>query len=337
MIKNNIFESDIVDHLIGEDNYADAAELLFNEQFKEWNLMRENYKALKNVILKSFWFDGFKFKTQFNPERIKSTSADVGKETLNKRSCFLCAGNLPSEQKGILILDEYILLCNPYPIFPQHFTVSFLQHKPQSVKENIKDFLKIAKLLSKKYTLIYNGPDCGASAPDHLHFQAGTKLFMPLENDINQLKNDSGKILFENEKITLSFIDDGLRTIVFIEALEKNEAADIFNKFYKCYSNLSSSPNEPKMNILCNYDEEFGFSVIIFLRSKHRPNSFYESDEKKIIISPATVDLGGLLITPREKDFERLDKELIEKLVNEVALDSSSFNEFEKMLKTEFG
>ncbi len=335
MIEDIFIRNSKLDELIKQNLYADAADLLFNSQINEWELMKENYAALKNVKEKSFWFDVCKFKVQFNPERIKSTSADVSEEGLNSRRCFLCVENLPVEQKGILLNDRYILLCNPYPIFPQHFTVSLLKHESQSMKKNIKGLLEITKQLSKKYTLIYNGPDCGASAPDHLHFQAGTKLLMPIENDIFQLKNEFGNIILNDEKNTLSYINDGLRTIIFIEVIDLDSAVRLFEKFYGCYSKYSNTTNEPMMNLLCNYNEEFGFSIIVFLRKKHRPKSFYNEEPRKLMVSPAAVDLGGIIISPREKDFEILGKELIHGIISEVSLDSYSFKIFIENLKDE--
>lgn len=335
MIEDILIKNDKLDELIVQNLYADAADFLFNSQINEWELMRENYAALKIVKEKSFWFDGFKFKVQFNPERIKSTSADVSEAGLNSRRCFLCTENLPVEQKGILLNDNYMLLCNPYPIFPQHFTVSLLGHRSQSIQNNINELLEITKQLSKKYTLIYNGPDCGASAPDHLHFQAGTKLLMPIENDIFQLKNDFGNTILEDEQNNISSINDGCRTIIFIEAIDLDSVVNLFGKFYRCYSKYSNRLNEPMMNLLCNYDEEFGFSIIIFLRSKHRPKSYYNEEPRKLMVSPAAVDLGGIIISPREKDFEKLNKELIREIISEVSLDSYSFKKFAENLKDE--
>jgi len=335
MIENIIVKNEKLDELIESNLYADAADFLFNSQINNWELMRENYAGLKNVKEKFFWFDEYKFKVQFNPERIKSTSADVSEAGLSSRRCFLCAENLPVEQKGILLNDSYILLCNPFPIFPQHFTVSSLEHRSQSIQFSIAKLLDITKQLSKRYTLIYNGPDCGASAPDHLHFQAGTKLLMPVENDIFQLKNDCGNILLNDGQNTVSYINDGLRTIIFIEALELDSAVRLFEKLYRCYSAYSNAINEPMMNLLCNYDKEFGFSMIIFLRSKHRPKSYYDEDPGKIMVSPAAVDLGGIIISPREKDYEKLNKELIREIISEVSLDSYSFKKFAENLKDE--
>lgn len=325
-----------IESLLSDNNYAAAADYLFSSQLNNWELLKKNYNTLKNVQTKSFWFDGFKLKVQFNPERIKSTSAAVDENSVKNRNCFLCLENLPNEQKGILLRDNFLLLCNPYPIFPQHFTITLLSHKPQRISDSFGEFLEMSKLLSPQYTLVYNGPACGASAPDHLHFQAGTKNFMPIENDIQQLKNDFGIIVQEDKLITTSFIDDGLRRIILVESTEQKMIENSFGKILKAYEKLSKAEPEPMLNILCTYNEEFGWSLIIFLRSKHRPECFYKNDPDKILISPAAIDLGGVIITPREEDFIRVDKELLQKIFREVSIDQETFALLAEKVKNEF-
>jgi len=321
--------------LISNNDYASAADCLFNSQLNSWELLNKNYIALKNIQTKSFWFDSFKLKVQFNPERMKSTSAEVDENSVKNRECFLCIKNLPEEQKGIKIRDDFILLCNPYPIFPQHFTISSFNHNPQSIIESFGELLELTRLLSPDYTVVYNGPACGASAPDHLHFQAGTKNFMPIENDIQQLKNDFGKTVQEDEFITTTFIDDGLRKLILIESAEQKMIEKSFRNFFKVYKELSKEEVEPMLNILCTYNEEFGWNVIIFLRSKHRPECFYKNDPDRMLISPAAIDLGGVVITPREEDFVRVDKGLLQQIFREVSLDDKTFSILVKKVKAE--
>lgn len=332
--KKMLNDSEVL-NFVSQNDYASAAEYLFSSQLKNWPLMQENYDALKNIETKSFWIDGMKLKVQFNPERIKSTSADVDEDSIAKRNCFLCTEYLPKEQKGILLRDDFILLCNPYPIFPKHFTIAALSHKPQRISENYGELLEISKLLSPFYTLIYSGPTCGASAPDHLHFQAGTRQFIPIENDIQQMKNDFGEVIQENEFITTTFINDGLRSIIFIESFHQSLLEKSFRKIFKVWENLSSTEPEPKMNLLCSYDKELGWNLIIFLRSKHRPECFYKNDSDKILISPAAVDMGGLIITPKEEDFIKTNKELLQKIFNEVSLDQKTFSLIAEKIKAE--
>jgi ATP adenylyltransferase/5',5'''-P-1,P-4-tetraphosphate phosphorylase II len=325
-----------VENFLRQNNFAEAAKYLFNSQMNSWDLLRRNYDSLEFVRVKSFWFDGLKINVQFNPKRITSTAAKVDDESVANRKCFLCIENLPEDQKGILLQDRFILLCNPYPIFPQHFTISSLKHEPQRIDYSFKEILELTKLLSPDFNLVYNGPVCGASAPNHLHFQAGTKFFMPIENDIQQLNNDYGIILKEDDKISISAINDGLRKLIFIESNEKSKIAKAFKKILAVYKNFSAGTVEPMMNIICSYDIEFGWNVIIFLRSKHRPECFYSEGSEKVLVSPAAIDLGGILITPREEDFVKIDKDFIRKILSEVSLSVESFSLLTEKLRDAF-
>lgn len=334
-IQQKLLTDSEIEIYLSNNNYSSAADYLFKTQLSNWELMKSNYDALKSVQTKSFWFDGFKLKVQFNPERIKSTSAEVDEKSIKNRECFLCIENLPDEQKGILLTDDYVLLSNPYPILPQHFTIASLSHKPQRILQTFNEFLELSKLLSPKYSLVYNGPACGASAPDHLHFQAGTKYFIPVENDIQQLKNDFGRIVKEDELITTSFIDDGLRKIIFIESIDKEKTEQTFKVIFNLYEKLSGIKPEPMMNLICSYDLEFGWNVKIFLRSKHRPDCFFKEDPDKILVSPAAVDLGGVVVTPRETDYLKVDEEILPQIFNEVSLDKNTFSLLEERVKSE--
>ena len=144
-----------------------------------------------------------KINAQFNAGRMTSTSAKVDPKSISERKCFLCEKNLPAEQKGILYNNKYIILCNPFPIFPTHFTLTHKEHQPQRILDTFSDMLDLSKDLSKHYSVIYNGPRCGASAPDHLHFQAGNKYFMPIDDEFHQIKNEYGKMIFEDDDLSI--------------------------------------------------------------------------------------------------------------------------------------
>ena len=330
-----IFSDSQIQKLINNNDYVSAADYLFKTQLNNWELMKRNYDALNKVQAKSFWYDGFKMKVQFNPERIKSTSAAVDENSISNRPCFLCSENLPFEQKGIILRNHFFLLCNPYPILPQHFTITSLIHEPQRISKDFSEILELSKMLSPKYTLLYNGPACGASAPDHLHFQAVTKQLIPIENDIQQMKNDFGKTVWGDEFISITFIDDGLRKIVLIESHKQSLIEKSFSKLTDIFKIVSPSDPEPMMNLLISYFEEIGWNLIVFLRNKHRPACFFDDDPDKILISPAAVDLGGLLVTTRESDFVQIDKEFLQGIINEVSLDNETFYLIETKVKTE--
>jgi hypothetical protein len=318
---------------IAGSNYADAAELLLKQQRKEWNVLDENYKSLLTVKTKTIWFNAFRIKLQYNPIRIKSTSAIIDKEFIESRNCFLCGMNLPVKQEGINILDDYILLCNPYPVFPEHFTIVLAEHKPQEILLAFYNFINIGKRLANKYSIIYNGPKCGASAPDHLHFQAFTKQVMPIEDDYYSVVNEYGELILCNNNITVYAVDDGLRKFITIESKDKTVLGDTFSIFYENYLKLKDSDEEPLMNIICKYSEESGWKIIVFIRSKHRSSHYFLDGDSKIVISPAAIDLGGMCITPVEKDFEKLDRNLIAAIFKEIFTGKEEFDYLKSSLE----
>jgi ATP adenylyltransferase/5',5'''-P-1,P-4-tetraphosphate phosphorylase II len=319
-----------------EEQYAIATEQLLKSQLNDWEALAECYNRLSKVKVKSCLFDDFQIKLQFNPGRMKSTSAEVGEKEIKKRSCFLCAENLPNEQRGIKLLDDYILLCNPYPIFPNHFTIVSITHKQQDIKSSFADFIEVSRMLSDKYSLIYNGPRCGASAPDHLHFQAGTKGYIPIENEFHSLIKNHGEEILNNRNIAINAVDDNLRRFISIESKDENILRDSFDQFYHLYTKIKSEEEEPMMNIICNYRKEYGWRVIIFVRSKHRSSHYYLENEKKIMISPAAIDLGGICITPVEKDFKRIDKKIITEVFKQISLQRDDFEKLINLLKEKY-
>ena len=332
MLHNKFIQNSAIQELIAQNNFADAAkELLINQQ-KTWKQLRDGYESLKQIKTKTFRFDGFTMKLQFNTGRYISTSAKVDSKSINERKCFLCPANLPEEQKGILCENEYLILGNPFPIFPEHFTIPNINHVPQEIKNNFSLMLKLTKDLSKHYVVLYNGPKCGASAPDHFHFQAGTKSFMPIVDDFHQLKNEYGDLLIENDELTVYGIDDGIRRMVSLESLNSEVLNEVFDKLYEIYSSVSGNNEEPFLNIVSAYEEEFGWSVIVFLREKHRSSHYFAEGDEKILLSAASIDLGGVCITPLEKDFEIMTKEKLTEILSEVALNKESFYQIKQRI-----
>ena len=321
----SILKETVINDLVINSDFAEAAKQLLVNQKNFWRQLRDGYESLKHIKTKTFQFDGFRMMIQFNPGRYISTSAKVDEKSINNRKCFLCSANLPDEQKGILYKDKYLILGNPFPIFSEHFTIPNINHTPQKIEGNFSLMLQLTKDLSKHYVVVYNGPKCGASAPDHFHFQAGTKNFMPIMDDFHQLKNEYGEILFENDGLTVSAIDDGIRTMISLESVDSEKAANIFNNIYKVYAEISIHNEEPMMNIISSYEEEFGWRIIIFLREKHRSSHYYAEGADKILISAASIDLGGVCITPLEKDFELMTKDKLTEILSEVSLNKNSF------------
>lgn len=295
---------------------------LLDSQIVDWELAKNNYKGLESVKVKEFSFDGFSIKVQFNPSRIISTSAKVDAKSIQERKCFLCKENLPKVQTGIDYKNEYIILVNPFPIFPEHFTIPKVDHKPQRIKENFEDILDLSKDLQDRYAVFYNGPKCGASAPDHMHFQAGIKNFMPVDYEFESIQ----KITLSNsDNLRISYTENYLRNFISLESPDKYQITNAFNKVYDSIEQVEAKDDEPMMNVVASYQND-EWRIIVFPREKHRPSHYFEEGEKQILLSPASVDLGGVCITPREDDFNRITKRDIKDILTQVGVGKEKFD-----------
>jgi len=320
MINSRLISNyELEDYLLGSSK-VNEVEALLKQQNKTWTLSQKNYNDLKSVKKKEFDFGSFKIYLQFNPGRIISSSAKVDSKSIQERPCFLCYKNLPSEQKGILFDEKYLLLVNPFPIFEEHFTIPIINHQAQEIESSFFDMLSLAKNLGEKYTLFYNGPRCGASAPDHLHFQASPKNSMPVEVEIDNLIENSIEMK-KDKNIVVYSISNYLRNIFFIESGSKEEVAKEFYRLYELIQTETNSKAEPLLNVIVSFDEKW--RVFIFPRKAHRPSQFFAEGNAKILLSPAAVDFGGLLITPREEDFDKLTKNDIEDIFRQTTLDDA--------------
>src|ERR1035437_1072914 len=277
---------------------------LFNEQVSNWELARVNYAGLKTVRTKSFDFGDFDVKVQFNPARIISSGAKVDAKTITERKCFLCAENRPSEQNGIQ-LGNYTLLVNPFPIFPEHFTITHNKHIAQQIEGYFVDLLELAKVLND-YVVFYNGPKCGASAPDHLHFQSGTKNFLPLVSDYKRLKITHTELLDEGVNYQMFRLKNYLRTVYCIESDNIQSAQNLFETLYIEWQ--AEKTDEPMMNILCSFEDGIWYTFIL-PRAAFRPWQYTAEGDQQLLISPGTVEISGIFITPIESHFERITKE----------------------------
>ncbi|WP_394337207.1 DUF4922 domain-containing protein [Dysgonomonas alginatilytica] len=305
-----------------------AAEVLLQEQLQDWDLAKDNYAALAEVKTKDFSFGDFTIRVQFNPARIQSSAAKVDTKSIQERKCFLCPQNLPEEQKNIPFNQEYEVLVNPYPIFPKHFTIPTYTHTDQLVLHRFSDMLDLTQTFDG-YVIFYNGPKCGASAPDHAHFQAGSKGFLPLEKDMKTIRKE---ILSVEENLNVYTLKDYLRNGFLIESKDKNKAVGYFEKLYSKIE-IKEGEKEPMLNILSWYEEGSWFTCI-FPREKHRPSCYFAEGEDNILISPGSVDLGGVFITPVEKDFNKINKDDIIAILKEICISDKKFNEIIEKLKS---
>lgn len=295
-------------------------ETLFDEQLHSWEMARSNYDALKQVREKEVVVNGCRYKIQFNPARIISSAAKVDDQSIRERKCFLCLNHLPPAQRGMAVNGHYLILINPFPIFPKHLTVPDLEHVEQRILLRFGDMLDLAQK-ADGYVVFYNGPKCGASAPDHAHFQAGNKGFLPIETEWQE---KIGETVVELPGGILRTLSDYPRTTLVIEATNKVDAMTLFGIVYGAME-LTPGSDEPMMNVLTWMEEE-KWIVCIFPRHKHRPSCYAAEGAANILISPASVDMGGVFITPQEKDFEKITAEDVATILGEVCLPRADFH-----------
>lgn len=307
---------------------------LFKEQLSSWEQARDNYKALENVIVKEVSVGGFPFKVQFNPARIVSSSAKVDKKSIKERKCFLCSENRPQVQRGLDFVYEkdrenpYTVLINPFPIFPKHLTIPMVAHKDQLIEGRMGAMLSLAKEL-QDFTLFYNGPKCGASAPDHFHFQAGNRGFLPMEQQISKLERED---LLKNEQVRVSAIKTIFNGLFVIESKEIDLANQLFEKVFSVLPVKEGEP-EPMVNILCWYNNG-QYTILLYVRERHRPSHYFASGHSNILLSPASVDLGGVFITPLEKDFNKLNDILIKEILDQICISKEENRQIINKIKT---
>lgn len=289
-------------------------------QLAAWPMARGNFEALKGVETKEFDLDGMHFKVQFNPARIVSSGAKVDAASLAARPCFLCGKNRPAEQIGLDRAEGYTVLINPFPIFPRHLTVPEKAHTPQKIEGRMADMIKLASEL-EGYTVFYNGPRCGASAPDHMHFQAGNTDFLTLPD---ALEDAEQKEIAADGASTLALVDTLPLKLFVIDAATPEEGATLFGRLYKALP-VPEGEYEPMMNILA-WGTPAGVRVAVVPRKRHRPSFYGTEGDDCMLISPASVDMGGVYITPRPVDFERFGADTVRRLLDELCLSESEIN-----------
>ena len=314
------------------ESLADRCATLLAQQRSTWELLRKGYDTLPRVQTKSFAFDGFQVKAQFNPGRIVSSSARVDEKSIRERKCFLCPAHLPPGQRGLLYGKELLVLGNPFPIFPEHLTVPHLEHRPQRILPVLTTMLKMTSELAPRFSVVYNGPRCGASAPDHLHLQLGTAGFLPFERDCFALSADRRSILAESGALRVSSLDEYLRTVIVLESIDQRVIEEAFLRLYDAYQGLVKEPDEPLMNLL-SFKRGEKYVLGVFARSKHRPLSFFAEGEAKMLLSPAAVDVAGVVTLPVEKDFERMSGEILAEVFAEVSLGEDKFTALKDLLR----
>lgn len=299
----------------------------FNRQLEVWTDARHRFRDLKHVETRQF---SDQLKLQWNPARIVSTGAKIDKKTLGERPCFLCDKNRPKEQMSKQIDEKFHLLVNPFPILPVHFTIPARKHQPQLIYKNYGEMHRFISLHSD-LMVFYNGPKCGASAPDHLHFQAGTNGILPLQTNWQRLSRNLTDIISLNDEEKISVVRDFIvpAFVIISKSAESDEA--LFRRLYKAMPQRGDE-TEPMMNVISWRKGEEFISVVI-PREKHRPEAYFAEGDAQFVVSPGALDMSGLIITPREEDFRKLTEEKALSLLQECGVSEEKMNAIIAKLK----
>ena len=300
----------------------------FNRQLEKWDDARHRFRDLKHVETKKL---SEEVRLQFNPARIVSTGAKIDKKTLGERPCFLCDKNRPKEQMSQQIDERFHLLVNPFPILPVHFTIPARKHQPQAIYKNYGEMHRFLSLHSE-LMVFYNGPKCGASAPDHLHFQAGTSGILPLQTNWQRLSRNLTDVISLNDEEKIAVVRDFIVPAFVI--ISKSEESDetLFHRLYKSMP-MRGDETEPMMNIIAWRKGDEYISVVI-PREKHRPEAYFAEGDAQVMVSPGALDMSGLIITPREEDFHKLTEESATTILQECGISTEKMNGIVTKLKT---
>lgn len=299
----------------------------FNRQLEMWEDARHRFRDLKHVEVRQL---SDQLKVQFNPARIVSTGAKIDKHTLGERPCFLCERNRPKEQMTKQIDDHFQLLVNPFPILPVHFTIPATKHQPQSIYRHYGEMHRLLSLHSE-LMVFYNGPKCGASAPDHLHFQAGTSGVLPLQTNWQRLSRNPTDVISLNDEEKISVLRDFLVPAFVIISKSEDSDEELFHRLYRSMP-MRGDESEPMMNIIAWRKGDEFISVVI-PREKHRPDAYFAEGEAQMMVSPGALDMAGLIITPREEDFSKINLDKATALLRECGISAEKMEAIVSNLK----
>lgn len=299
----------------------------FNRQLEMWEDARHRFRDLKHVEVRQL---SDQLKVQFNPARIVSTGAKIDKHTLGERPCFLCERNRPKEQMTKQIDDHFQLLVNPFPILPVHFTIPATKHQPQSIYRHYGEMHRLLSLHSE-LMVFYNGPKCGASAPDHLHFQAGTSGVLPLQTNWQRLSRNLTDVISLTDEEKISVLRDFLVPAFVIISKSEDSDEELFHRLYRSMP-MRGDESEPMMNIIAWRKGDEFISVVI-PREKHRPDAYFAEGEAQMMVSPGALDMAGLIITPREEDFSKINLDKATALLRECGISAEKIEAIVSNLK----
>jgi hypothetical protein len=286
----------------------DDIEHLLERQSRVWPQLAKGIEGLARASTRPVRIDWYEVYVRHIPHRIVSTTAAVDRDSIAKRPCFLCAENLPSEEEGVPFGQDFMIYCNPFPIVDRHLTIAHRAHIPQRIINQFETMLDLAAALPG-YFVTYNGPECGASAPDHMHFQAGSRKLFPIERDTAQLAH-------------IAVPNYGRNLLMFRER-DKMASFDLMVRAIELLAEITGQRAEPMVNCAVFYDNG-GWVTYLFPRGKHRPEVFHTGE---LTISPAAIDLCGIVAVPLAKDFAKITSDAIAAVFREITLPQDQYRE----------
>ena len=299
----------------------------FTHQLDTWDEIRQRYEALKYVGLKQL---GHR-QLQYNPARMVSTGAQIDRQTIAQRACFLCEKNRPEEQLTIDLGDDFELMVNPFPVLPMHFTIVRKTHVPQTILENYTEIHRLLELFPELF-VFYNGPMSGASAPDHMHFQAGIGQELPLMTVLRKLEKEQQVLIKQGNGSSLSMFNSVSFNAFVIKSKAQETEMALFKQLYAAMP-VREGEKEPRMNIVAWRDGSENV-IIVLPRDNHRPACYFEEEDRRMVISPGALDMAGLIITPREEDFNRMSEDKLISILKEVSIKEKDMKNIKEKLTT---
>lgn len=314
-------------------------ESFFQAQLAGWPLARDNYARLHRVRYKAVAFPGYEIRIQCNPDRIQSAAARIDPASLRQRACFLCRENMPPEQGSLSYNDRFDIRVNPYPIFARHFTVPARCHTDQLIGGYFEDMVDLAADFPD-YSVFYNGPRSGASAPDHLHFQLAPREEIPLVGDIRRLTpaglSSSGTppgTTAPPGDLRVETLPGYIRKNIILRSTGRQRLIRGFYALMERLGSLAGAEPEPMINLFVWRRHEEWY-VVLFLRSRHRPWQFFAEGAGQVLFSPGCIDFAGLVIAPRPVDFERYDAPLLRDLFEQLTWGTPLWEQLVESLHT---
>lgn len=289
-------------------------EQLFSQQRAAWDLFRNGEASLAEITTKRYTKNNSDIIVQANPGRAISTNAKVDPTSIAKRPCFLCPTSLPPQERGIEF-GAYVILPNPFPILKHHVTIALKEHLPQACAPRIEDLIHLTTAFGDDMFLLYNGPRCGASAPDHMHFQACDAAPIPLFRHFPDMAGDNrftARTLWGRHML-LGLFDHG------------TTAENALRKVLYSFSEITGEKEEPLCNIITRIHHK-RLHVAFFPRAKHRSSCYFSPPDERLSISPAAVEMAGTVVVADVAHFERVDEHRITQMYQEITLDDTLFS-----------